>query len=399
MRRIRVAAVYSYMCMGGDESRLLQFLAACDRHAIEPLVISGMTPNAGSEQLNGAMLERVRALDVEVVTLGVPADHEARLQGGAGVAAAQGRAFARMVRRLRSTLREREIDVVDGRVNMGTALGALAGRMAGVRGIVSTNYELTRFHPPGWNLLGQTAYSLVDALVCDSQRCLDEMLAWMWRPPRGVCIPNGITAPTAVRSAAALRAELKLPDDAVVVGQIARIQRIKGQDLLLRAMAPLLRERPNTYVLLCGYRQQAQQYQRELDAILAAEGIAERVRMVSYPGPIGDIWGVIDIHAHPTRQDSSPIALLEGMALGRPAVTTEIGGIPELVIEGQTGRVVAPDNVAALTAALRGLLDDPAAAAALGQAARERYLARHQPEAMARATEALYASVFERGRG
>lgn len=394
MRRIRVAAVYSYLCMGGDESRLLQFLAACDRHAIEPLVISGMTPTAASEQLNGAMLERVRALDVEVLTLGVPADHDARLRGKVSPAA-QGRAFLSMVRRLQSTLRAREIDVVDGRVNMGTAIGALAGRMAGVRGIVSTNYELTRFHPPGWNLLGQSAYSLVDALVCDSQRCLDDMLAWMWRPPRGVCIPNGIRVPEAQRSAVEMRRELKLPDDAVVVGQVARIQRIKGQDLLLRAMAPLLRERPKLYVLLCGYRQQAHQYQQELDEILASEGIGQRVRMVSYPGPIGDIWGVIDIHAHPTRQDSSPIAILEGMALGRPAVTTTIGGIPELVSDGETGRVVAPEDVAALGAALRGLLDDPRTAAALGQAAKARYLARHQPAAMARATEALYASVFE----
>lgn len=397
--RLKVASVYGYLCTGGDESRLIQYLAARDTSRFDHIVVSAQEPNASSLELNGPVYRRIEDLGVEIVTLGLPCDHEERLVSpGPGLAARQARDFGLAIHRLRRLLVTRGIDIVDARISMGALLGAFAGRAAGARAIVSTNYELTRFAPPGWRQLGQAAYALTDALVCDSQANLDEMRAWMHAPPPGICVPNGIARPQPSRPPAELRAELGIPADAIVIGQVARIQPHKGQDLLLEAAPAILARHPRAFFLLCGYRQLARPYQERLDQLVAEAGIGARVRIVSWPGPIGDIWSTIDLHAHPTRRDSSPIALLESMSLGIPAITTQIGGIAELVAHEETGLVLPPDDLAALTGALLHLLDHPDEARRLGEAARARYEARHRPEIMARATEQVFDAVWAQPR-
>ena len=119
-----------------------------------------------------------------------------------------------------------------------------------------------------------------------------------------------------------------------------------------------------------------------------------RVAFAPWPGPVGDLWPLIDIHAHPTRQDSSPIALMEGMSLGKPVVTTRIGGIHEIISHEETGLLIPPDDVEALTQSLARLLGDPAWAQRLGAAAQARHRAHYAPAVMARGQEAVYDTVW-----
>ncbi|MCB9764500.1 MAG: glycosyltransferase family 4 protein [Alphaproteobacteria bacterium] len=393
--RLRVATFYSYMCSGGDENRVLQYLGSRDDSRFELFVINGIQPDPDSEALNGPMQQRVRDTGVELINLGIPSDHQRRVDDpGLGLAADQAKNFARMVRRLARVLKEKQIDLVDGRNNMGTLVGTWGAKLAGTRAVVSTNYELTRFHPPGWRQLGQATYRMVDALVCDSDACLDDMRDWMRWPPPGFCVPNGIIPPAPTRDAADMRAELGIPADAVVIGEVARVQRIKGQDLLLEAGARLVKEFPKAFFLIVGYPQQAQDYQDDLRRIVAQNQMEDRVAFVSYPGPIGDLWQLIDIHAHPTRQDSSPIALMEGMSLGKPVVTTLIGGIHEIITNEETGLLIDADDGEALYRSLRRLLGEPAFAARLGAAAKARHRKNHSQETMARNQEAVYDEVW-----
>lgn len=388
------------MTTGGDESRLIQYLNARDDVDFEHVVLVGMDQDGASVRLNGPLFERFRATGVEVLPMGVPSDHEERRQGGSpGLKLRQGRAFGQIVHRLATTMRQRGIDVVDGRVNMGTAVATLAARRAGVRAVVSTNYELSTFSSKAMWPLGQAVYAMTDALVSDSQAAIDMMRAWMLSPPPGFNIPNGVVPPAPTRAAEALRAELGLPAGARVVGQVARLQHIKGQDLLLQAAPRLLAVHPDVHLLLVGYRQLAVEYQAGLDRLVEQHGLRDRVHFVSYPGPIGDVWQLIDVHAHPTRRDSSPMALMEGMSLGKPVVTTKIGGIEEIVTNEETGLVIAPNDVDALGTALIRLLSDEALARRLGQAAFARYQARHRPETMARAIERLYREVHADPKG
>jgi len=224
------------------------------------------------------------------------------------------------------------------------------------------------------------------------------MLSWAHWPPRGAHVPNGIHRPVAQRARAELAAELGWPRDVPVVGQIARLIDYKGQDVLLDAAPAILARAPDAHFLLCGYAQRDDAWRRHLEHRAHELRIADRVRVLSYPGPIGDVWSLVDLHAHPTRRDSSPIAIIEAMSLGLPTVSTDVGGIAELVEDGTTGRVLATADPAALAEEVGALLTDGQRAKAFGAAARARYEARHRPEIMASAMEALYRDAAERWR-
>src|SRR5439155_1820363 len=119
-------------------------------------------------------------------------------------------------------------------------------------------------------------------------------------------------------------------------------------------------------------------------------GLADRIALAGYPGPIGDVWNVIDIHVHASLFDSLPNAIIEGMSLGKPAVVTAVGGIPEIVTDGETGLVVPPGDVDGLEAALTHLVRSPMFAARLGEAARRRHQQRLRPEHLTSSMEHLF---------
>lgn len=398
-RRLKVASISSFFHIGGDENRLLAYLGARDRQRFDHIVISGSRPHAEMDDLWGPIWHRYLTLDVEAVDLGIPYGF-LRSQAVSSLRRELDRAktFAQFVHRAARVLRQREIDIVDARCDTGTIVGMLAGRLAGVRAVVSTNYFPQINHrdsrSPAWSL-SRGAYALVDALICDSKTCLDAMREWMLLPPPGYCIPNGIEPPRAERSFGELAAELRIPPGAKVVGQIGRFQPYKGQDLLLRAAPRVLAQEPNAFFIVSGYPaydQAGLDYRDRLKQMVASAGIGDRVRIISYPGSIGDIWSLVHIHAHPTSLDSSPIALLEGMSLGKPAITTPIGGIHELVVNGETGIVLAPCDPDTLASAILHLLQHPDEAERLGRNARRRYETGYTPGIMARRIE----DVFER---
>jgi glycosyltransferase involved in cell wall biosynthesis len=192
-----------------------------------------------------------------------------------------------------------------------------------------------------------------------------------------------------------------IPGGAKVVAQVAGLRPTKGQHLLLEAAPLVLAQQPEAFFLIVGYSGHtsvAVDYHNSLEQMIRALGIGDRARIVSYPGNIGDVWQLVAIHAHPTLLDSSPIALLESMSLGKPAVTSRIGGIPELVVDGETGIILPPGDTRALANAILRLLQDAGEAARLGRNAKKRYESNYTSELMARRIEGLFEQVYARPR-
>ncbi|KMO43565.1 hypothetical protein VQ03_07695 [Methylobacterium tarhaniae] len=399
-RRLKVATIVPFLHIGGDENRLLAYLAARDSDRFDHLVISGCGASREMDDLWGPIRHRFAALDVPLIDLGLPYGFQ-RLRDASAADRQLGKmqGFARFVQRTARLLREREIDVVDGRGDTGTVVAALAAKLAGTKAVVSTNYfpQVKHAGPrsPAWHLF-RGVYGLVDAVVCDSQTCLDAMRRWMLFAPPGYCVPNGIEPPRAARPAQEVAAELGIPAGATVIGQIARIQPYKGQELLLDAASRIMAEVPEAFLLLCGYpsyNQEGLDHRDRLVQMIAASGMGDRIRLVPYPGPVGDVWPLVDIHAHPTLLDSSPIALLEGMSVGKPAVTTRVGGIHELILDGETGIVLPRSDAGLLSEALLRLLRQPEEAARLGRNAHARYQAGYTSRVMAGRIEDLFEQV------
>jgi glycosyltransferase involved in cell wall biosynthesis len=179
--------------------------------------------------------------------------------------------------------------------------------------------------------------------------------------------------PTAELRAAApprteARARLGLePGELVVVG-LGRLVPIKGFDLLVRALPSLIAQIPSARVLLVGDGAE----RARLDAIAKSLGVTARLRMTGETGDVTTYLAAADVVAVPSRNEGMGRVIVEAMALGLPVVATAVGGIPDVVTDGECGRLVAPEDVNALAAALIELGRDSGLRRKLGEAAEER---------------------------
>ena len=192
-----------------------------------------------------------------------------------------------------------------------------------------------------------------------------------------------VAAPAAFDRAAArqdLRAAIGADPRAVVILQACRLERWKGHALLLAALARL-RDQPGWEAWIAGgvQRPHEQPYLDELHAAARAAGIADRVRFLGQRSDVPRLLAAADIHCQPnTGPEPFGIAFVEALDAGLPVVTTRLGGGAEIVND-TCGILVEPDDTAALAAALRGLIVDPAARADLGAAGPARARALSDP--------------------
>ena len=199
-------------------------------------------------------------------------------------------------------------------------------------------------------------------------------------------IPLGKFAPDdAARSA--IRDELGIPRDALVVGSVGRLVEEKDYPLLVRAMAPLLSERVRLVIVGEGI----------VRAAVEAEitpAIRELVTLTGARRDVSRVLCAFDVYASSSRAEGLPLALAEAMASRLPIVATAVGGVPSIV-PPQIGVLVPHGDPEALRTAIKRLLGDAAARSAMGEAARRYALERFAEERMLNRYLALYGA---RGR-
>ncbi len=209
-------------------------------------------------------------------------------------------------------------------------------------------------------------------------------------------IPNGVTAPEPSTAAARarVRAELQTPESAPVVGTVARLHAAKNQLDLLRAFAVVRPRRPDAVLWLIGEGDRRAALEKEAFRL----GLSDAVRLPGVRDDVDDVLSAMDVFALPSRWEGMPNALMEAMAAARPVIASDLDGIRELVVDGATGWLVPPGDVPALAAAILRGLEDPAMAARMGQAARERMKERFSLEQMAAAYEQVYRGCLAQAR-
>ena len=389
-RPAHVLSVVGHLGYGGDENRLLSILQSVDQSRFRFTVLV-MPTGAGLDATCGSLESEIEATGVRV--------HHLDATSAPGWLPRPVQAAIRMIRRIGAVvrlIRKWDVDLVDARLDAGTH-GVVASAISRIPA-VSTHYHAK---PPKlfpfWWLLRTTSLNLADAVVTDSRMRRDELGRMIWnRSTTSHCIPNGIPAPVPRRPVSEVRAALGVPDDPDIriIAQISRLVPFKGHAVLLDAARLVIDADPRAFFLFVGYGRGGNEYEQQLHEKAVGLGIADRVRIAGYPGAIGDVWQLVDIHVHASLFDSLPNAILEGMSLAKPAVVTDVGGVTEAVENEKTGLVVPPNDPAALARGLLRLLGDPALAAAFGRAARARYETTYQPAVMTRAIEACFESVL-----
>ena len=196
---------------------------------------------------------------------------------------------------------------------------------------------------------------------------------------------------------AALRAQLGLDPDAILIGCFGRIRAQKGVDLLVQAGLDLLPSRPRAQIVLTGrITPDNRAFADDLQSRIKAAGLEHRIRF------LGELpweqviahYQALDLFAAPARWEGFGLTPLEAAACAVPTVAARVGAYEALIRDGQTGSLVPKDDAPALTAALARWLDDDAGRAAAGQAARAHVTANHAIEGEAQAITAVYRSLL-----
>jgi glycosyltransferase involved in cell wall biosynthesis len=177
--------------------------------------------------------------------------------------------------------------------------------------------------------------------------------------------PLGEFAPVGHDRALRVRRELGLPDDALVVGTIGRLNAQKGHRFLVDAAARLLARQTDIRVLIVGDGDLMDALRQQTIDL----GIADRVVFAGHRTDIPDVLGALDVFCISSLYEGTPLALFEAMAAGRAVVSTSVDGCREVLEDGVSGLLAPPGDAAALAAALERVLADPALRTRLGRAA------------------------------
>ncbi|HET9624461.1 MAG TPA: glycosyltransferase [Kofleriaceae bacterium] len=343
--------------------------------------------------LDLAIGQKARGHEVHVISLAPPPDGamaEEFVAAGIDVGRVEKRGEGldpTLIPRLAVAFRKRRADVVHTHNPLPLIYGAPAARLARAAAI-HTKHGLNP-GGSGQRLLRRTAARFSHAFVAVSETTAAQARAQRDSAPGKLhTIPNGIRldryTPDAEARAAA-RVELGL-GDAWVVGTVGRLDAMKNQAMLVRAMAPILSSRVRLVIIGEGTsRPDVEQAIAELPDPRWAVMTGRRM-------DVPKLIHAFDVFALSSKTEGLPLVVPEAMAAGLPIVTTGVGGLPGVVDDGQTGLVV-PVEEKALAAALATLEADRDRARAMGAAARKVALERYHYDRMVDAYLALYAAA------
>lgn len=294
-----------------------------------------------------------------------------------------------VVPRLRALLRQTGARVLHAHNQAPGFYGGLAARWAG-RPQIFTRHGASYGMDRSWRWISALAAHLSRYTVCVGSDALAVARREDRLPARRLrLIYNGVDTelfrPDPIRRAAA-RAELGLAAGHKTIISVGRISAEKDYATLLQALAALP---PAWRLVLVGDGPELDNLRR-----LAAQlGLGERARFLGRRTDVERLLGAADLFALSSLSEGVSVALLEAMAMALPVVATAVGGTPEVVVDGLTGRLLEPGRPHELARALMETLDDPGRAAARGQAGRRRVEERFSLRAMAAAYAELYREV------
>lgn len=265
--------------------------------------------------------------------------------------------YFRGVLRLQRILRRGRFDVLNTHSRRDTLLAGVAARLAGVPLIVRTRHLAMR---PG-SLLSYTVVPHCVSTVSEHVRQL--ILERGVAPGRVATIYSPIALPPRVENSS-LRAELGLPDDAVVVGCVAIMREKKGHRFLIETMAPLL-ERADVFLVLVG---DGSPLFEQLQDFVRGLGLQDKVLFTGRRSDIPNVLAGLDLFALATEQEASGTVFVEASAAGLAVIGTDVGGVAEMFEDGVGGLLVPLHDRSALFNALQGLIDDPQRRKAMGEA-------------------------------
>jgi glycosyltransferase involved in cell wall biosynthesis len=303
--------------------------------------------------------------------------------------------------RLAREFRRRRIDIVHCSDMAGAYHAGLAAKLGRIPIVchIRSNFEQipTRYKPPLWTVNRFAFVSLA------TWRNFNKI----FRVPRdrGRVIYDWAPLATCEYDRSALRAkvrrELEIPEDAPVFGMVARVAPQKDFESLILATSEVFAVRPDARLLLVGEKDNPEScriYHQRLCELIDSLGLCGKVIWTGFRRDVPELMLSMDVVVLSTRTEGFPLTLLEAMSLGQPVVTTRVGGIPEIIADGENGLLHEVRDVKGLARQILRVLDDRGLALTISERARECVTRRFTKTRTLQAIKQLYAGLLSQDR-
>ncbi len=370
--RHRILHLDPTSAIGGAEISLLELLRNLNREVFDPLVA---LPGPGP------MVERMARLGVETVII-----PQQKLK------ARNPLPYLKTVFYLVNLVRERNIDLIHSNADIGNQYGVVAARLTGIPIICHTRNILSK--RPFQRMFLRYA----DVLIANSRAVAASYARYVAKSQKAVVIHNGVDidefSPIRTKSGV-FRKKLGLPDDAFVVGHIARICPEKGQHTLIDAMALVEKTQSKAYALIVGDTviDDSAPFLKSLKQRVLEHKLAERVIFTGFVENIVDLYTDLDLVVLPSLCEPFGRSLIEAMAMEKPVIASGLGGPLEIVENGITGFLVPPNDPVELAETILKILQDKKLAKRMGENGKER-VKRFSIEENVRKTEQVYLELL-----
>jgi glycosyltransferase involved in cell wall biosynthesis len=182
------------------------------------------------------------------------------------------------------------------------------------------------------------------------------------------------------------RQELGLPEDAILLGTVGRLNEVKRQELLIQATTRI----PDVHLVLVGDGPE----RGKLEQITTELNLSNRVHFIGFQSQPESWLAAVDVFALSSRLEALPLALLEAMAAELPVVSTNVGGVAEVIQDGVSGYLVSNGDVEQLTCRIAELVADPVQRKQFGQVGRKIVEERYSLDRMYSEYQKLYQEVL-----
>lgn len=350
---------------GGGERSFFDLICSLDKNKVKPYFVSSY---------KGSLSEKLRSEEIEVHILPMPS-----LRKG-GIFS-----FFKSVGRIRDFIRKNEINLVHANGFRSMLYGGWAAKKEKV--------------PVIWHvriadkdrLFDSMLFRLADKVICISDSVCARFSSFKDASRKIVKIHNGVNLNEAEPfSQENAREKLGLPKEKIIFGNVGRLVRFKGLKYYIEAAALLLKKHSGAVFLIVGEGELKKSLMKQAVKL----GISESVRFLGEREDIPIIMKSLDVFVLSSVLEPFGRVLVEAMAASKPVIATRAGGVPEIVVEGETGLLISPKNPAELAKAMETLLNNPDKREVMGKKGRLRAEQLFSRERMTENIESLYESLI-----
>ena len=368
-RKLQVCFVIPSLAPGGTERQLLYLLAGLrDTHACHVICT----------REEGAWFSAAQNAGATVHTLNTLGGWDLRI----------GPRVARQFRALKPQIVHTFLFGLDLAVNR-------AARRAGVPVLISSRRELAAWMKTRHIRAQRKANELVDCIVANSNAVAQFAAQQEGCDSNAIrVIHNGIdiAAFQSISNRVSLRERLGIAPQKKIVGMVANFSAVKDHPLFLAMAVLLIVQRQDIHFLLLG----SGPNRETIEAAIRAESMQPYFTIAATIDDAASFSAAMDVCVQTSLREGFPNAVMEAMALARPVVAANVGGVPELIEDGVNGLIVSSRQPEDFAAAVMRCLDDPAFAARLGSSARDRIHSEYTVDHMINSYRALYDELLHR---